>query len=140
VVLGVVGAACQGFGLALAKLGMGGEVAPLVATWVRIGVATFAMWAAALALGAVKGLALGASLRSAGQFIGTGAFFGPFLGVWLSLVAARFTAVGVAATIMATTPILLIPIVMVTERYRPSVRAFLGTLVAIAGVALLFSK
>lgn len=139
-VLGLVGAACQGFGLALAKLGMDGEVTPLVATWVRIGVATFAMWAAALAVGATRGLGLAAALRSAGSFITTGAVFGPFVGVWLSLTAARFTAVGVAATIMATTPILLIPLVMITERYRPTIRALLGTLVAVLGVALLFSR
>jgi drug/metabolite transporter (DMT)-like permease len=45
----------------------------------------------------------------------------------------------VAATIMATTPVLVIPILMVAERYRPTARALLGTAVTVAGVALLFS-
>jgi drug/metabolite transporter (DMT)-like permease len=69
-----------------------------------------------------------------------GAVSGPFVGVWLSLIAARYTDVGVAATLMATTPVLIIPLVMFTEGYRPSLRAVLGAVVAIAGVALLFSR
>jgi drug/metabolite transporter (DMT)-like permease len=69
-----------------------------------------------------------------------GAFFGPFLGVWLSLVAVRLTDVGIAATIMATTPVLVIPILMVLEHYRPTARALVGTAVTVAGVALLFAN
>jgi drug/metabolite transporter (DMT)-like permease len=59
--------------------------------------------------------------------------------VWLSLVAARLTDLGVAATIMATTPVLVIPVLMVAERYRPTARALIGTTVTVAGVALLFA-
>ena len=140
VALGVTGAACQGFGLVLAKLGMAGEVAPLAATWVRIVVATSLIWLLTVVSGRSAGLGVGPSLRRAGRFIVAGAFFGPFVGVWLSLTAARATAVGVAATIMATSPVLIIPLVMVTERYRPTVRAVAGTLAAIAGVALLFTR
>lgn len=138
VLLGVVGAACQGVGLVLAKLGMGGEVDPLAATWVRIGVASAGIWLLAGAAGRLAGAGLASAVRSAGWWLAAGAFFGPFLGVWLSLVATRLTAVGVAATIMATTPVILIPVVAVTERYRPSLRAIVGTIAAVTGVALLF--
>ena len=55
-------------------------------------------------------------------------------------MAARLTDVGIAATIMATTPVLVIPILMLTERYRPTVRALVGTAVTVAGVALLFAS
>ena len=65
---------------------------------------------------------------------------GPFLGASLSLVAAQHTEVGVAATLMATTPIIVIPLVMVTERYRPSWRALAGTILAFVGIALLFAR
>jgi drug/metabolite transporter (DMT)-like permease len=41
---------------------------------------------------------------------------------------------------MATTPVLIIPLVMRTEGYRPTPRAVLGAVVAIAGVALLFAR
>jgi len=97
------------------------------------------IWALAAVTGRLAAIGLGAAWRRAGGYLAAGAFFGPFLGVWLSLVATRLTAVGVAATIMATTPVLLIPVVAVTERYRPSPRAILGTVAAVAGVALLFT-
>jgi drug/metabolite transporter (DMT)-like permease len=82
VAIAVFSAACQGLGLVLSKLGMAGEVAPLAATWVRIAVATAAIWALAAVIRRVgpAGPARGAS----GTARGHGAFFGPFVGVWLS--------------------------------------------------------
>lgn len=138
--LAAFAAACQGVGLVLAKLGMAGEVPPLAATWVRMVAASTTIWAAALVTGRTSGLGLAASLRAAWRPVAAGTAFGPFAGVWLSLVAARLTEVGVAATIMATTPLWMIPLVMTTEGYRPSARAVTGTAVAVAGVALLFVR
>jgi len=140
VALAVVGAVCQGFGLVLAKLGMTGGVPPLAATWVRMGTATAVIWALTGLAGRARGLAVADATRRAWLPIVGGAFFGPFVGVWLSLVAAHLTDVGIAATIMATTPVLVIPILMLTERYRPTVRALVGTAVTVAGVALLFAS
>lgn len=140
VAIAVFSAACQGLGLVLSKLGMAGEVAPLAATWVRIAVASAAIWALAAAVRRVDIPDLRAAVRRGWPFVVAGAFFGPFAGVWLSLAAVRLTDVGVAATLMSTTPLLLIPIVAVTERYRPTLRAVTGTILAIAGVALLFSR
>jgi drug/metabolite transporter (DMT)-like permease len=138
--LAVLAAACQGIGLVLAKLGMAGEVPALTATWVRMMVATATIWALAAATRRLRGIGiLGAARQAAGPVIG-GAFFGPFVGVWLSLVAARLTDIGVAATLMATAPVLVIPMVAVTDRYRPTWRAIIGTLIAVAGVALLFAR
>ena len=140
IALAVLAATCQGVGLVLAKLGMGGEVAPLAATWVRIGVATVLLWLLTAASRRLRrGEIAGAARRAWRQVVG-GAFFGPFLGVWLSLAAVALTDVGVAATLMATSPVLVIPLVMVLEGYRPTLRAVIGTLLAVAGVALLFSR
>jgi len=138
--LAVVAAGCQGVGLVLAKLGMAGEVSPLAATWVRMVAATATIWGAAAIAGRTSGLGLRTAFRVAWRPVVGGTFFGPFAGVWLSLVAARLTEVGVAATIMSTTPLWMIPLVMTTEGYRPSARAVLGTVVTVAGVALLFYR
>jgi drug/metabolite transporter (DMT)-like permease len=140
IAIAVFSAACQGLGLVLSKLGMAGEVAALAATWVRIAVATAAIWALAAVVRRVDAASLRAGVRRGWPFVVAGAFFGPFAGVWLSLAAVRLTDVGVAATLMATTPLLLIPVVAFTERYRPTLRAVTGTILAIAGVALLFSR
>ncbi len=140
VALAVVGAVCQGVGLVLAKVGMAGEVPALAATWVRMGTATAVIWVLTALAGRVRGLGVADATQRAWFPIVGGAFFGPFLGVWLSLVAARLTDVGIAATIMATTPVLVIPILMVLEQYRPTTRALVGTIVTVAGVALLFAS
>jgi len=140
VLLGVAGAAGQGFGIVLAKLGMAGVMPPLTATWIRILAAGLVLWSMTALSGRLGSLTVRSSLRVAGGYVGAGAFFGPFLGVWLSLVAAKLTDVGVAATIMATSPVLVIPLVAVSEGYRPTPRALFGTVVAVVGVALLFAR
>jgi drug/metabolite transporter (DMT)-like permease len=71
-------------------------------------------------------------------FSALGAFFGPFLGVSLSLIAVRETVAGVAASIMALTPVLIIPLVIVLRKERVGIGGFAGALVAVVGVALLF--
>jgi drug/metabolite transporter (DMT)-like permease len=45
---------------------------------------------------------------------------------------------GIAATLMALPPILLIPIEYIAYRQRASRRAIVGTVVAILGVTLIF--
>jgi drug/metabolite transporter (DMT)-like permease len=134
----VVGAVCQGLGLALAKVGMAGEVPPLAATWVRMGTATSLIWMLTAVFGRTRDLGVARAVRHAWLPVLGGAVFGPFIGVWLSLVAARLTDVGIAATIMATTPVLVIPALMALEHYRPTARALIGTTITVAGVALLF--
>ena len=69
-----------------------------------------------------------------------GAVVGPVAGVWLSLVAVQAARVGVAATLMALPPVLLIPLERVVHGRRASRRAVAGTLVAFAGVALLLGS
>jgi drug/metabolite transporter (DMT)-like permease len=140
VVLGLVSAFCQGFGLVLAKWGMAGGLHPWAASWLRMTAGTAAIWAGAMLAGRLSDLDLCGSLRLAWPQVVGGAVLGPFLGASLSLVAAQRTEVGVAATLMATTPIIVIPLVMVTERYRPSWRALAGTLLAFVGIAFLFTR
>jgi drug/metabolite transporter (DMT)-like permease len=66
--------------------------------------------------------------------------FGPFLGVWLSQVAIKYPATGIASTILSTTPIFLIPVAAIIEREKATLRAIVGALVAVAGVAMLFLR
>ena len=138
--LGLGSAFCQGFGLVLAKWGMAGGLHPWAASWLRMTAGTAAIWLMAAVAGRLRDLDLRGSLKLAWPQVVGGAVMGPFLGASLSLVAAQHTEVGVAATLMATTPIIVIPLVMVTERYRPSWRALVGTLLAFVGIGLLFTR
>jgi drug/metabolite transporter (DMT)-like permease len=76
--------------------------------------------------------------RVAMRQISVGAFFGPFLGVSLGLYAAQNTETGVAATIIALVPVLMIPAAIFVLKERVTLREAAGALVAVAGVALLF--
>ncbi|HSN54102.1 MAG TPA: EamA family transporter, partial [Candidatus Sulfomarinibacteraceae bacterium] len=62
----------------------------------------------------------------------------PFLGVSLSLLAVKYTEAGVAATLMALTPVLIIPVSVLVFREQVARPAVLGAVVAVAGSALLF--
>ena len=64
--------------------------------------------------------------------------FGPVIGVSLSLMAVQYTSAGIASTLMALTPVLiLIPYALV---YRQTIRPreILGVTVSMAGVAMFF--
>jgi drug/metabolite transporter (DMT)-like permease len=63
---------------------------------------------------------------------------GPFLGVWLSLIAIQRTEVGVASTLMGLSPIFLLPIGYLVFSERFGWRAVSGTMIAMVGVWLLF--
>jgi drug/metabolite transporter (DMT)-like permease len=135
--LGFCGALGQAGGLVLSKLGMG-SYDPVAATQVRV-IASIGGYA--LLLAATRGwprVAAAARDRRGLGFAAAGAFFGPFLGVSLSLFAVRHTVAGVAASIMALQPVLIIPLVVVLHRERVGVGGVAGALVAVAGVALLF--
>ena len=64
---------------------------------------------------------------------------GPVIGATLVLLSLQFTSVGISSTLTATTPILLIPISFLVFNEKITTRAVIGTLVAIAGVAVLFA-
>jgi drug/metabolite transporter (DMT)-like permease len=135
--LGFCGALGQAGGLVLSKLGLGGYDA-VAATQVRV-VAAVAGYALLL-LVLRRWRRVGEALRDrpALGFAAVGAFFGPFLGVSLSLFAVRHVVAGVAASIMAMQPVLVIPLVMLLHGERVRIGGVAGTLVAVAGVALLF--
>ena len=66
-----------------------------------------------------------------------GTILGPVVGVWLSLIAVRRLDAGVASTLMAMSPVLVLPFSRLLERERLGWRAILGAAVAVAGVAIL---
>lgn len=137
IALGFGGALGQAGGLVLSKLGMGSYHA-FAATQIRViaGMAGYVALYFVLRWWPRVWPAL--RDRKALGFASVGAFFGPFLGVTLSLIAVRHTVAGVAASIMALTPVLIIPLVFLLRRERAGVGGVLGAIVAVAGVAILF--
>jgi drug/metabolite transporter (DMT)-like permease len=52
------------------------------------------------------------------------------------MIAIQYSRLGIAATLMALPPILLIPLEYLVYRRKISTRSVVGTVVAIVGVAL----
>jgi drug/metabolite transporter (DMT)-like permease len=139
VLFGLGAATGQAIGLITAKKGLGGDFPALSGNLIRMLAATTTLWAITLFQGqagaTVQRLA---SHRPAMVNIVGGAIFGPFLGVWLSLIAIQLTHIGVASTLMALPPIFLLPISHFVFKERLGWAAILGTLVAMIGVVILF--
>ncbi|MGD0576186.1 MAG: DMT family transporter [Anaerolineales bacterium] len=139
VLLGLGAATGQALGLVLSKKGLSGDFPALSAVVIRMLAATAVLWLFTLIQSetgsTLDRLALNPAALPA---LFGGSVVGPYLGVWLSLIAIQFAPVGIASTLMALPPILLIPIGWVLFHERIGWQAIAGTLVATAGVAMLF--
>jgi drug/metabolite transporter (DMT)-like permease len=122
----------------LSLQGMSGGFPPLSANVLQILAATVAVWAVSVVRGTARSSFAGLRERLAATTTIGGAVTGPFLGVTFSLVALSRAPVGIASTLMALSPVLLLPLSRVVFKEPITVPAVLGTLLAIAGVAILF--
>ena len=155
IVLAFIAAACQAAGLLLSKQGMGHgwlpaeeRLGPQPATLIRMVFAAVGMLPILL-LHAGRGRKRRASgvlpaptgPRWSGMTLACGgAIVGPFLGVWMSLVAADRAPVGVAQTLSSQPPIFLLPFAGVIHKERIGTRAVGGAIIAVAGSVLLFMR
>ncbi len=138
VLLGVGGAVGQATGLLTSKIGLANDLPALSGNLIRMIVAASVMWIVTIAMGKARYTIGKLADLNATRAIIMGAIFGPFFGVWMSLVAVKFARVGIASTLMALTPIFTIPLVRIIFKENISVHAVLGTITAIAGVAIIF--
>ena len=151
-VLYAIGAAmCQGIGLVLSKIGMDHyNLTALAETgvpeWMIPFSANFYRCVAGiigftLLLYVREGIA---PLRDAlhdrkGLTVATATtVFGPFVGVGFSLMAVQFTAAGIASTLMAMTPIIILLPSYWLFHEKITWRAFLGAVISVVGVSLFF--
>ncbi len=138
IALAVLGSAGQAAGLIISKFGMSGYENAFGSNMIRIiaGMAGFAV--------IITFMKRWGKIRDAFQdskgiiYTGAGSFFGPFLGVSLSLLAIRLTSAGVASTIMAIVPVLIIPLAVLIYKEKVRIAEIAGAFLAVTGVALLF--
>ena len=64
--------------------------------------------------------------------------FGPFVGVGLSLLAVQYTSAGIASTLMALTPIIIILPAWWFFKQPITIKSVIGALISVAGVSLFF--
>jgi drug/metabolite transporter (DMT)-like permease len=87
-----------------------------------------------------KGKALVRSLKDVKGMTGAmgGAFTGPFIGVSFSLMAVQYTGTGIASTIMALTPVMILLPAYYFFKQKITYTEILGAIVSVAGVSLFF--
>ncbi len=67
----------------------------------------------------------------------TATLLGTYLGIWLQQTAFKYSPAGIVQTLTSTSPLFILPIAAVSGE-KLSLRAVLGALIAMAGIALLF--
>lgn len=136
ILLALAGALGQALGLVISKHGMGG-LGMFAATQIRILAAAAAFLALIPLLRQTGRIRAALGDRKALRIVTLGSFFGPFLGVSLSLAAVRGLDVGAAATIMSMVPVfILLPEALLLHR-RVRAPEIAGAVVAVCGIALL---
>jgi drug/metabolite transporter (DMT)-like permease len=145
ITLGIIGAVGQGLGLVFAKYGIieaANDVSvpldSLSATLMRMLVGAIFVWIVIALWGRLPEIREGVKDRRGVKLTSVGAFIGPFLGVWFSMVAISYTQVGIAMTLMSLMPVMIIPVVWVLYREKTNWRGIAGAIVAVIGVAIIF--
>jgi drug/metabolite transporter (DMT)-like permease len=141
--LAMVAAAGQGLGSAFVKMGMAGgavSVDPLAATFVRMVFAFAAYWMMALPQHGLRVLLRPLRDRRGSLNLAAGTFLGPYLSVYLSILAIRHAEAGVAQVLLGAVPIFVLLPAWLMYRDRPTPLALLGVLAAVGGGAILFLR
>ncbi len=68
------------------------------------------------------------------------ALIGLFLGMTLFLFALQGSQTGIIATLSATSPVIILPLLWLRTGQRPTATSWLGAAMAVAGLALIFTR
>ncbi len=142
IILGIIGALCQGTGLVLSKYGMDyytERIPTMHAVWIRL---LFAFGAAFLVSLFAKKLISNSkpiltNKNNALPYMVLGTFLGPICGVTCSLIAIQKIEVAVAQTIFALLPIVVLPVNLLVYKEKITLQSVFACLIAILGVILL---
>ncbi|MBU1099667.1 MAG: DMT family transporter [Bacteroidetes bacterium] len=137
---GILGAVGQAVGLIFAKYAFNeSEVNGFVATLIRIVPSIIVLYPVTFFIKSAKRpFKILFNNRKGLIYTAIGSVIGPFLGITGSLIAISYTYVGIASTLMATVPIIMLPLVKFYYKEELSNMSIVGAFMAVAGVAILF--
>ncbi|WP_431297985.1 DMT family transporter [Tabrizicola sp. BL-A-41-H6] len=134
IALGVITSVGQAAGSLLARPAMAAGVEPVTAMAIRSGLGFAFFLALMVTPMARRAMPLG---RSELLNIGGSAILGMFIGMSFLMAALARGDVGIVSTLSSTTPILILPMLWATTGKRPTVAAWVGATLAVAGTALI---
>ena len=138
VAFGLAGGFGQAVGSLIARPVMTAGLNPYLASLIRVG-------ASGLAMGVLAALPFAPAAPrqvSRGVLILTAitAFIGLLMGMTLFLYALQGSKTGIVATLSATSPVIILPMMWLRTGQRPSALSFCGAALAVAGLALIFTR
>jgi len=137
IIMAFAGAVGQATGLVLSKYGMQ-DYDAFAATQIRVLAGTVGFMVLFFILRRWNRVFSALRNRKAMKRVTLGAFFGPFLGVSFSLLAVQHTLTGIASTLMALVPVLIIPPAVFYFKEKVNAIEIIGAFIAFGGVALFF--
>ncbi len=152
ILLGIGAGIGQGVGLVLSKIGLENYAAalpddvsrgvtfmmPFAGTLIRAVTGFLGFFLILAIMGKASQLRTAVNDRQGMKFAVLTTFFGPFLGVSLSLMAVQYANAGVASTLMALTPVLIIVPYSIINHQKISPKEILGAIITVTGAALFF--
>jgi drug/metabolite transporter (DMT)-like permease len=139
---GFLGALGQATGLIFAKFAFqGGELDGFAASFIRLFSASIIILPIAATFRRYKNpINIYSKDSSSAKVILIGTVFGPVLGITGSLIAIAYAKVGIASTLMATMPIIMLPISRFYFKEKLDWKAIVGAFVAVVGAAIIFLR
>ena len=139
---GFLGALGQATGLIFAKYAFqGGELNGFAASFIRLFSASLIILPMASAFRRYKNpFGIYPKDGYSAKVILIGTIFGPVLGITGSLIAIAYAKVGIASTLMATMPIIMLPISRFYFKEKLDWKAIIGAFVAVVGAAIIFLR
>ncbi|MFA5511042.1 MAG: DMT family transporter [Candidatus Kapaibacterium sp.] len=139
-IYGLLGATGQAVGLIFAKGAYEyGDIHSLTATFYRIASAAIIMLPIGIILKKYKNpFKLYAREIKTFRLVILGSIMGPYLGISLSFVALTNTQIGIAATLMSTVPVIVLPLSWYFYKEKLSFISIFGAFVTVAGISMLF--
>jgi drug/metabolite transporter (DMT)-like permease len=128
----------QATGALIARPYMAGGLDPYVGSLIRVG-------ASGLVMGMIAALPLAPPrprevTRKVLLLTGATALIGLLLGMTLFLYALQGSQTGIIATLSATSPVLILPLLWLRTGQRPTLTSWAGAALAVTGLALIFTR
>lgn len=137
--LGLLFVLANAVGIILTKVGVS-EVPAMTATFVRTLWAVIGLGAWGIATRELHTWLSPLSHKRNLTIIVLASVTGAFIGTWLSVVALKYSAASVAATLNSTSPLFILPLSVWVLKEKLSFRSIAGACVAVAGIGLYFSS
>ena len=137
IIMAFGGALGQAAGLVLSKYGMR-DYDAFAATQIRVIAGTVGFIVLFFLLRRWRNVFVAIRNKKAMKRIAIGAFFGPFLGVAFSLLAVQHTLTGIASTLLALVPVMILIPAIFYFKEKVNFLEVIGAFMAFAGVALFF--